>query len=51
MVVTRAHPRTRAYRVQKFLAFCPEVDDPTLERFGLFDGDRLVYEIVNRHGP
>jgi hypothetical protein len=29
---------------------CPKVDDPTLERYGLFDGDRPVCEIVNRHG-
>lgn len=26
----------------------PKIADPTLERFGLYDGDRLVYENVDR---
>ena len=26
---------------------CPKVENPTLERFGLYDGNRLVCEVVH----
>jgi hypothetical protein len=26
---------------------CPKVEDPSLERFGLYDGDHLVCEVVH----
>jgi hypothetical protein len=28
---------------------CPKIDNPTLERFGLYHDDRLVCEVVFRH--
>jgi len=28
---------------------CPKVENPTLERFGLYDGDHLVCEVVRGH--